>query len=1068
MPDKSVVVRVKADVAGYQSSIRAAAATTADFARSSLKYSLAHEQAFNRVGRAAVGAGALIVGGLTAAVAAAAKFDQAMSLVKANVDDKSVPSMKRLSEAALEAGRNTVYSATEAAAAEAELVKAGLTSAQVTGGALTAALSLASAGQIDLASAAEVTASTMVQFNLKASDAAHIADDLAAGADKSLGGVQDLGEALKYSGVVAGQFGISLDQTVGVLAEFASNGILGSMAGTGLRQILLSLAAPTTQATATMRQYGISVFDAQGNFIGLNGLAGELKTKLGGLSQQQQQAALSTLFTSRSIAEANILMKDGAAGVDRWTSAVNEQGFAAQQASVKLDNLSGDLKKLRNNIQVALIDTGNEAQGPLRGVVHELTGVVQAFDALSPAAKDVIVITGLVVGGLVGVGGAALLVIPKIAATAKAMRELELASKLSRFALSPWGLALAAGVTALGIFTKSHIDAARRVADLTDAIQQDSGVIGDNTRALVANKLEKDGALATGQKLGINLDTLTNAALGNRQAFDEATRALAEHGDAAGVGAIEAGKYLAALAQTANDTGKATAAQQRIASATDAAATSTRNATDTMSLAAPTADDLASAISGVAQAAQGSVNVLDVLSKTLDGLIGLHTDAARAGIQFQASIDGITAAVKKNGVTLDVNTDKGRAVMGAILDAADAAEKDAEARAKETGSVEEASKAYAAHVDQLKKTLLQSGLSKQAVDDLIKEYANVPPDVFTQIVADTQQANDAIAATKGMLSALPRTVSIAINATASLPARGVQARASGGPVDGPGTKTSDSVLVRASKGEYVMSAAAVDKYGVGMMTAINARRFASGGLIGEAESQIDFLRRLAAIKQNVSDTLANGNTFNAVVTGPGQVKLVPFNPGATALDMSTPQGQANLQTVFDALTAAQAVAQDTADRTGSAAAGNSLYAQEVAQIKAALQQAGYATPDIARVLGYAKFGVDSPTPSIAAAASATVTGASAQGKASASQSGNGPLVQINAGILIGVTQTVAGIGSLVSQVQTLTAKVDQLAAHIDASAAAAGNAFGAELNNVANRAKNLADNTPQKGVFSHG
>jgi hypothetical protein len=76
----------------------------------------------------------------------------------------------------------------------------------------------------------------------------------------------------------------------------------------------------------------------------------------------------------------------------------------------------------------------------------------------------------------------------------------------------------------------------------------------------------------------------------------------------------------------------------------------------------------------------------------------------------------------------------------------------------------------------------------------------------------------------------------------------VQAFPSGGYVDGPGTGTSDSILALMGSGaaamvsntEYVMRAAAVAKYGVGFMDAVNAGRlklpgFAKGGKLTEKQ-----------------------------------------------------------------------------------------------------------------------------------------------------------------------------------------------------------------------------------------
>ncbi len=63
------------------------------------------------------------------------------------------------------------------------------------------------------------------------------------------------------------------------------------------------------------------------------------------------------------------------------------------------------------------------------------------------------------------------------------------------------------------------------------------------------------------------------------------------------------------------------------------------------------------------------------------------------------------------------------------------------------------------------------------------------------------------------------------------------AKADGGLLVGPGTGTSDSILLRGSNGEYVVNAAAVSHYGVDTLNRLNSRRlpkYADGGLIGRA------------------------------------------------------------------------------------------------------------------------------------------------------------------------------------------------------------------------------------------
>jgi hypothetical protein len=55
--------------------------------------------------------------------------------------------------------------------------------------------------------------------------------------------------------------------------------------------------------------------------------------------------------------------------------------------------------------------------------------------------------------------------------------------------------------------------------------------------------------------------------------------------------------------------------------------------------------------------------------------------------------------------------------------------------------------------------------------------------------------------------------------------------AGGGPIKGQGGPKQDNLPVMASAGEWMMQASAVDKYGTGFMAAVNAGKYANGGLI---------------------------------------------------------------------------------------------------------------------------------------------------------------------------------------------------------------------------------------------
>lgn len=347
-------------------------------------------------GIAAAGVAATALG--VAAVRMAADFDASMSTVQANTG-ASADEMNQLRQAAIDAGADTIYSATESADAINELGKAGLSTSDILSGGLSGALNLAASDGMEVGQAAEYMSSAMAQFNLTGADATHIADLLAAGAGEALGNVSDFGEALNNVGSTASKFGLSIDTTVGTLAAFAHQGIIGAEAGTQLRSVLLALTNQTEKQRKATEEYGISLYDAQGNFVGMSSLAGQLKEKLGGLTQEQRNSAMATMFGSYAIQGANVLYAEGASGIDEWTKKVSQSGYAADLAAKKNDNLKGDLENLSGSFESLMISLGEGGQGPLRSLVQSFDTLVDAFSQLpAPVQQGIVLMTALAGG----------------------------------------------------------------------------------------------------------------------------------------------------------------------------------------------------------------------------------------------------------------------------------------------------------------------------------------------------------------------------------------------------------------------------------------------------------------------------------------------------------------------------------------------------------------------------------------------------------------------------------------------------------------------------------------------
>lgn len=389
-----VTVRLSLEASQYIAEAQKAGKVGEDAMRKVERTARTTDRAVQDIGSAA-GKMALATGAaLGAVVLTTASFDKGMSKVAASTGE-SAAALRQLREAAMEAGADTAFSATEAAAGIEELAKAGVSTSDILSGALTGALDLAAAGELDVAAAAEYTATALTQFQLAGSQATHVADLLAAGAGKAQGSVDDMALALKYAGVPASNLGMSIEETTGTIALFASNGIIGEQAGTSFRGMLASLTSPSQAAAKEMDRLGISVFDAQGEFVGMGGVAEQLNQRLSGLTEAERANALGRIFGNEQLQAANVLYREGGDAVTLWTSKVNDSGFAAENAGQKMDNLAGDWERLTGSLETALIGTGAESQGSIRTTVQALEKVVDVYTKMSPAGQSAAFNVGL-------------------------------------------------------------------------------------------------------------------------------------------------------------------------------------------------------------------------------------------------------------------------------------------------------------------------------------------------------------------------------------------------------------------------------------------------------------------------------------------------------------------------------------------------------------------------------------------------------------------------------------------------------------------------------------------------
>ncbi|MFG2146861.1 phage tail tape measure protein [Streptomyces sp. NPDC048696] len=237
-------------------------------------------------------------------------------------------------------------SAAKAADAMLELAKAGQTSTSSIANAR-AAMQLAAADNLSAADAARFLGDVMDQFGLSSNNSGRAADVLAAGANAASGGLQDIYCAMSYTGPVANQLNVSLEDTASAVALLARSGILGSKAGTSLRGMLTNLAKPTKAMRQGLADLGIEAWDAQGTFKGLRTVIEGFEQAQHRMSQKDFLGALASVVGKPALAGAAALAHQGVAAYDQMHTAIARTGAAEEIAASQTKGLSGAVTQLR-------------------------------------------------------------------------------------------------------------------------------------------------------------------------------------------------------------------------------------------------------------------------------------------------------------------------------------------------------------------------------------------------------------------------------------------------------------------------------------------------------------------------------------------------------------------------------------------------------------------------------------------------------------------------------------------------------------------------------------------------
>jgi len=324
---------------------------------------------------------------------AATGFEKQLSAIKA-VSGATKAEMGQLADTALRIGKDTAFSASQAAGAIEELVKAGIPIKDVLDGAADAAVNLAAAGGVDIPTAAMLASNAMNAFGLTAKDMTGAVDLIAGAANASAIDVGQFGQSLQMVGAVANLAGVSFNDTATAIALMGNAGIKGSDAGTSLKTMLINLQPKTEKATEAFNKLGIITAEGTNRFINAKGemkslaeISGILKEGTSKLTDAEKLMALEMAFGTDAVRAAAIMSEAGAEGFADLNAEMLKTS-AADVAATRMDNMAGSIEELKGSLETLAIKIGMKLLPIIRELVEGVTVFVNyLMSDLVPAVE---------------------------------------------------------------------------------------------------------------------------------------------------------------------------------------------------------------------------------------------------------------------------------------------------------------------------------------------------------------------------------------------------------------------------------------------------------------------------------------------------------------------------------------------------------------------------------------------------------------------------------------------------------------------------------------------------------
>lgn len=449
-----------------------------------------------------------------------------------------------------------------------------------------------------------------------------------------------------------------------------------------------------------------------------------------------------------------------------------ERGTAlAQEAAKRYETAESKIKIAGNSLKDTAITIGGTFLPAIADGADAFAGFADSIGKLPEPVLKVTSALGGIVGASALAGGAALILVPKIAETVTAVKALQTAAAASTGTLGKFSGALAAigpaaagaaiGLTAFAVSKKladsglgdleSTQEAVTQLAQLrseggltADALDEmftatGNAVFGVNGFGDALKKSDTNGfkeglaELVTG--FGLFADTTSDVAIQQLEQFDSVLAATAQSGDPELLA-----QSFQTMVESADEFGYSAEdiiekmpelKAQLVATAAEWGVSADNATLAKIALGEITgpAGEAAGAVDGVGSSAQDAAKGLQEM---LDGLLalGLATLSERDAMrQYESAVDGVTESIKENGTSLDITTEKGRSNQEAFDAIADAGMRAADSMAENGASQKDVQNQLQRTYDDLIDAAGQFGITGKKAEDMAKEVMGIPKDV---------------------------------------------------------------------------------------------------------------------------------------------------------------------------------------------------------------------------------------------------------------------------------------------------------------------------------------------------